>query len=257
MKDMGLGKTAALLCVVALLASGCSVMEKLGYVSMKGKYNPTLDRLAQAEAEASRLNMTSQTLGQENSDLRLSMKGAQNQLADRDAQIAALEEQMKERPAAGDTELAALRKDLQDWAEANNIQFRAERNSLVIRVQFSLGSADIAPGGKTALQAVARKVKSIPSGYAIYVDGHTDDLRVVKPETVRKHQDLLGLSLNRAASVARVLNQNGVNFAQLVPRGFADRDPLASGKTPAARRQNRRVEISIGPKPARVASINR
>jgi len=96
---------------------------------------------------------------------------------------------------------------------------------------------------------VAEKLKEIPPSYIIYIDGHTDDLPVKNPATVEAHRDLWGLGANRALTVLRALEGMAVNGSQMLPRSFAAYDPIDPAKTPAARRKNRRVEISVEPKP--------
>jgi outer membrane protein OmpA-like peptidoglycan-associated protein len=71
----------------------------------------------------------------------------------------------------------------------------------------------------------------------IIVMGHTDNTG-----TDEYNQKL---SENRAASVSRFLQQNGVISKRLTNKGFGENKPVASNNTTSGRQQNRRVEIAI------------
>jgi flagellar motor protein MotB len=82
---------------------------------------------------------------------------------------------------------------------------------------------------------------------AVYVDGHTDNVPVKNVETKKRYVDNLGLSLARAAAVARVLTEAKIPAERLVVRGFGSSRPIASNKTAAGRAKNRRVEVRLVP----------
>jgi chemotaxis protein MotB len=101
---------------------------------------------------------------------------------------------------------------------------------------------------KDSLQA-ARKAAQVLKGRegTIYVDGHTDNVPVENPKTQKLYIDNLGLSLARAAAVARAFIDAGISPARLVVRGFGASRPVAKNDTPAGRAKNRRVEIYLAP----------
>jgi outer membrane protein OmpA-like peptidoglycan-associated protein len=53
------------------------------------------------------------------------------------------------------------------------------------------------------------------------------------------------LSENRASSVSRFLQQNGITAKRLTTKGFGEQKPVASNNSASGREQNRRVEIAI------------
>jgi len=257
MKHLGFGKAALLLIVAAVAAGGCWPMEKIGYVSIKKKYNPLADQLQNTNAEVSRLKMDNQALGDECKNLRLETKTRLAELAESKSRITDLEQQLKERQDTGsvDAQLAAI---IEDLKRITGVEYRAKNNSLILRVQFDLGKADVKPAGKRLLAKVASKLKAVAPGYVIYIDGHTDDLPVRKPATKAKYTDLWGLGASRSLAVLRTLRSYGVSSNRMISRSFADRDPLVAGHSPSDRKRNRRVEISIAPRPAsaKMASID-
>jgi chemotaxis protein MotB len=82
---------------------------------------------------------------------------------------------------------------------------------------------------------------------ALHIDGHTDNVPVENPRTKELFIDNLGLSLARAAAVARAFVDSGIEPKRLVVRGFGDSRPVADNKTADGRARNRRVEIRLAP----------
>lgn len=71
----------------------------------------------------------------------------------------------------------------------------------------------------------------------VHVIAHTDDQGGASQN--------LGLSERQAQAVAAVLASSGLERRRLQPEGRGEFSPVASNVTPAGRRQNRRVEISL------------
>jgi outer membrane protein OmpA-like peptidoglycan-associated protein len=71
----------------------------------------------------------------------------------------------------------------------------------------------------------------------VHVGGHTDDLG---PERVNSR-----LSLQRAQAVQKWLVRRGVDSSRIEAEGFGSSKPRGGAVVPAARPQNRRVEIEI------------
>ena len=55
----------------------------------------------------------------------------------------------------------------------------------------------------------------------------------------------MGLSKDRAMSVANYLTRQGVSRDRLVIEGYGEDQPVASNETSYGREQNRRVEVAI------------
>ena len=117
-------------------------------------------------------------------------------------------------------------------------------------VEFTGLSFDFA-GGKLKPESM-KTLKQVADALAkrkglVYVDGHTDNVRVGNPETKKHFVDNLGLSLARAAAVARGLIEAKVSPKRLVVRGFGSSRPIAKNDTREGRAKNRRVEIRLVP----------
>ena len=196
--------------------------------------------------------------------LAVEVERKDSQLADDQERIASLTEELKskdqliklyedkktdaERIAA---ETAGKLKALQDRLDklADDYGEGVERIpggiAITDQLLFSLGSADISAEGQKLLQRIAGDFKG--SSEIIQIDGHTDDTRVAKPETVEKFTDNWGLSAARALAVLRLLARNGIPETRLFGRAFSMYKPRVPNTSPANKAKNRRVEVYFLP----------
>ena len=116
-------------------------------------------------------------------------------------------------------------------------------------ILFNSGSYKISEDGKAQLKILASLIKDletkIPSDidWIIRIDGHTDNKPVIPGTTA--YWNNMQLSLLRAASVADELIRNGVSRPRLIPTGFGDMAPIATGKDAASLQKNRRIELKL------------
>lgn len=106
-------------------------------------------------------------------------------------------------------------------------------------VLFASGSAELHPEAEAVLAQLAITLRGF--GNPIRVEGHTDDV----PIDGGRYRDNWDLSAARAASVVRVLGENGIAPARLALLGFGEYRPLQSNATESGRRANRRVLLAI------------
>ncbi len=133
----------------------------------------------------------------------------------------------------------------------DEISVTASKDAVVITLAgalvFSSGSAELRPEGQQALEFVAGMLRALPDQNPIRVEGHTDDV----PPNSGQFPTNWELSAARAAHVARVLEEQGVQHDRLSAVGYADTRPIGDNATPDGRARNRRVEIWIlNPQPA-------
>ena len=117
-------------------------------------------------------------------------------------------------------------------------------------ILFPLASADVSPEGREVLKGLAADITSRPEYKTIWVRGHTDNVPVVKTETLRKFPyGNLQLSAARAIEVAGIMIKEGqVDPARIVVLGFGPNEPKVANSSPENRQINRRVEIFISPR---------
>ena len=107
------------------------------------------------------------------------------------------------------------------------------------RLLFESGSARLGGQAARVLGDLARILK--PTDHPILVEGHTDD----RPIHTREFPSNWELSAARAARVVRLFTRLGVDPKRLAAVGYGPNHPIADNRTPAGRRQNRRVTLVI------------
>ena len=114
---------------------------------------------------------------------------------------------------------------------------------------FKKGSDLVQSAAVTALKKFAGIVNSpAAERFNIYIAGHTDNIRIVKPQTLRRHPDNWYLSVHRAVAVQKVLLKAGLAAGRLGAMGFGEYHPVAPNRAAGGGNiLNRRVEIWIVP----------
>ncbi len=104
-------------------------------------------------------------------------------------------------------------------------------------VLFPADRDTLLPAGRRLLRIVARNIKSHPEITKVVIEGHSDALGA---SAFNRR-----LSSWRAEAVRRSLIAWGVAPERLTVRALGAAQPIASNRTAAGRRQNRRVEITF------------
>ena len=173
------------------------------------------------------------------------------------ALAAALDTQMTAISQAKEAEIERLKttydelvKDMQAEISQGQIQITrmADRLSvsLVDRILFPSGEAEITPEGFKILQRVGNVLKAT-EGKTIRVEGHTDNV-AISPQLKKRFPTNWELSTARASNVVRFLQDSvGVEPGRLTAVGLSEYHPIASNATVKGRSQNRRIEIALLP----------
>lgn len=107
-------------------------------------------------------------------------------------------------------------------------------SALSLPVQFAFDSADILPGARVQLDALAAGIKLLPAGTGVIIEGHTD--------AIGGDRYNIELSERRAAAVKRYLVlAHSIDPARLNTVGFGKFRPLDRDNPAAA--ENRRVQF--------------
>lgn len=139
---------------------------------------------------------------------------------------------------------------LKDEIVSQDIELIGSADTLKVifidKILFDSGSVEINEKGKTLLLAFAESIRQ-QKNQSILVEGHTDNMPL-KPALKEQFPSNWELSVARAAAVARFLQMEGrLQPQRLSARGYSFYQPVASNKTIAGRRQNRRIEIILSP----------
>jgi chemotaxis protein MotB len=154
----------------------------------------------------------------------------QSQIAERDAKIAELQNQLRQ-PAAGQSE-----------PQIANIETSYDQASGKMTVAvpgdvlFSAGAATIRDDAKGTLDKVAKSLKKDYAGKTIQINGHTD----ADPIRYSKWKNNNELSMARANAVKAYLVQKGIDPTMISTQGFGADQPKGKEKS-----INRRVDIVV------------
>lgn len=114
------------------------------------------------------------------------------------------------------------------------------------KILFDSGSIEISEKGKDLLLVVAESIRDFKN-HSIVVEGHTDNVPL-RSSLKDRFASNWELSTARAATVVRFLQEKGrLQPERLSARGYSYFQPVASNRTNEGRRQNRRIEIILGP----------
>lgn len=113
-------------------------------------------------------------------------------------------------------------------------------------ILFDVGSAQIKPDGLRLLKEFAAIMnEGEAKKLNVLVVGHTDDQRIARSGTRRKHPTNWHLSTNRANSVVLTLSKYGIQESRLGAAGYSMYQPVAPNTDENNRQLNRRVEIYV------------
>ena len=118
--------------------------------------------------------------------------------------------------------------------------------NMVEAILFDSGKAEVKPEGLIVLSKVIEILKTV-SDKSIRIEGHTDNKPIVGPLTQR-YPTNWELSAGRALNVARYLQKQGIEAANLSAAAFGEFKPVADNTTLEGRAKNRRIEIVLVPK---------
>jgi len=195
-----------------------------------------------------------ETLGTELNAALARVAFEQSQLAEEQRRRAELEAAERMRIEADARQLERYRSEffglMRDiLADREGVRIVGDRFVFSSEVLFELGSADLAPEGRSQIANVvsilAEVATVIPNqiDWILRVDGHTDDLPLAPGGRWANSWEL---SQARAlAVVLYMVEELGFPPHRLAANGFGEYRPVAVGDNAAARAQNRRIELKL------------
>ncbi|HZW62948.1 MAG TPA: OmpA family protein [Flavobacteriaceae bacterium] len=198
------------------------------------------------------LKNTNTNLIQSNKDLTLlTTKGASNiektleSLREKELKIDRLQDALTKKDSVMLALVTSLKKEV--GINDPDIEVNVEKGvvfiSIADKLLFKSGSYIVNDRAKEVLGKVAKVVNSKPN-FECMVEAHTDPVPYSKPPLL----DNWDLSVKRATSVVRVLEELGVNSSKLIAAGRSEYVPIASNDTAEGKAANRRTRIVILPK---------
>ena len=251
----------------ALAAARNSLEERLGALQLaegqlamaQAQNQSAAERIdaLRAETTASKAEIAQMTSAL--AALRLRIEELTSLLAEKDRQasqdkvsIASLGRSLNNALASRVQELQRFRSEffgrLRDVLKGrDDVQIVGDRFVFQSEVLFAQGQAKIAAEGRDQLAKLAVALADIATkipkdiNWVLQVDGHTDDV----PIRAGRYADNWDLSTERALSVVRFLNQQGLPANRLAAAGYGEFQPLDAADNDDARRKNRRIELKI------------
>ncbi len=112
---------------------------------------------------------------------------------------------------------------------------------------FDLGSAEVRPDASATITTLAEILNSPEAAaFEIRLIGHTDNLPVERPSTLRNHPTNVHLSVHRAIAVRDALVASQVAPGRVQVAGYGEFRPIVPNG-PKGAAQNRRVELLLVP----------
>ena len=265
-------KKTLLLCLGALFIMSSCVSKK-EYSSLENRHKKTQDLLNTAtiklnacleekssaetlaisyKERADYLRRTNEQLFIQSKDyLELTSKSADNleksleSMKEKDLKITRLQDALTRKDSVTLAIVTSLKKEI--GINDPDIEVNVEKGvvfiSLSDKLLFKTGSYVVSDRAKEILGKVAVVVNGKPD-FECMVEGHTDS-RSYENDVLLDNWDL---SVKRATSIVRVLQELDVNPGRLIAAGRSYFDPLVENDTAENRAINRRTRIVIMPK---------
>jgi len=265
-------KKTLLLCLGALFIMSSCVSKK-EYTSLENRHKKTQDLLNTAtiklnacleeknsaetlaisyKERADYLRTTNEQLFVQSKDyLELTSKSADNleksleSMKEKDLKITRLQDALTRKDSVTLAIVTSLKKEI--GINDPDIEVNVEKGvvfiSLSDKLLFKTGSYVVSDRAKEILGKVAVVVNGKPD-FECMVEGHTDS-RSYENDVLLDNWDL---SVKRATSIVRVLQELDVNPGRLIAAGRSYFDPLVENDTAENRAINRRTRIVIMPK---------
>lgn len=245
------------LCVCVLLTTGCN-SELKDLKTQNAQQRKLIDELT-SDSQAAKLKLAQLTrqletarglTSAEKDALQQKIAALEEGLAKKKALIATMQNQLLMGGAQLPVELNAMLEDFANKQEM--VTYDSSRGLVKFKsdLLFEKGSDQVAATAEQAVKELCNILNSKEATqFDIIIAGHTDDIRIAKPATLRKHPTNWHLSAHRGISVLNVMANNNIVPGRMSIRGFGEFRPLEPNKPgKKGNPKNRRVEIYIVPK---------
>ena len=229
----------------ALVLSAC--VSQGTYEKLEAEKKQEIDAL---QSQRSALERQAADLREQRAALEKDKTSLEREQASLRAQNEALDrERMKllETSKQSQSQYDALVQELNKEVQQGQLQVRQFKDMLTVDVAeqlfFDSGRATLKDTGKDVLKRVADAIKSYDDK-AIRVVGHTDNVPI-SGALQKTYASNWELSVARATTVVRFLQESGIEPERLVATGRAEYAPVAENDSPEGRQKNRRIEITL------------
>jgi chemotaxis protein MotB len=224
--------------LMLLLVAGGAIGYWL-FGQQQNELKATHEQLVEARQDAAEYRRRAADLDAVREQLEEASAELQQTVAEKEAELARLHSAQDELLSELEQEIA----DKQVQVERIRDQLRVE---MVDEVLFDSGESALKPEGIAILGKIGGVLKKT-EGRTIEVQGHTDNVPI-RGALAQRFPTNWELSAARATNVVRFLqDEAGVDPTGLSAAARSEYQPRASNDTDEGRRQNRRIEILLGP----------
>ena len=193
------------------------------------------------------LKAKSDTLSQNISDLRQKVANLEGENKRLKEDIAALQRVKEEKVKEVSNTYEQLLQNMKSEIAQGQVTISELKGKLTVNMEaailFDSGKADVKTDGLEILFKMVETLKSVKDK-AIRIEGHTDNVQISGALT-RQYPTNWELSAARAINVAKYLQQQGLDPANLSAAAFAEFKPVADNGAKEGRAKNRRIEITL------------
>jgi len=138
--------------------------------------------------------------------------------------------------------------NLENEIAAGNVQIEQLRDGIKVNMSqeilFDSGSTSLGASGKEVLGRVASQLRG--SRNRVDIIGHTDNIQI-SPGLKARFPTNWELAGARAASVVKLMQENGISGSRLQAVSAGPFSPRTSNDTEEGRAKNRRIEVRLYP----------
>lgn len=243
------GRGLLLLVAGVMVLGGC--VSKGRFETMVKERDSALAEMDTTAAERDALAAERDLLAAERSDLIKGMGDLHQQVE----QVAAQKAQAAKEAELARAELArqqavfdSLEQTFAKEQQQNQVKIEMLKSGVKVNLDneilFPSGSSTLNETGVDVLKRAAAELKKSP--YQTLIAGYTDNVPI-SAKLLERYPSNWELAGARAASVVRLLEEQGVPSAQMLAISFGENSPVDSNDTPEGRKKNRRIEILLRP----------
>jgi chemotaxis protein MotB len=190
------------------------------------------------------LKAKSDTLSKNVSELRQKVADLQEENRKLGDEIAALQKAKEEKVKEVSGTYEHLLENMKSEIAQGQVTISELKGKLTVNMEaailFDSGKPDVTPEGIAILLKMVSTLKEVKDK-SIRIEGHTDNVPIRSAQFPSNWE----LSAARAINVAKYLQQQGIDPANLSATAFSEFKPVADNATKEGRAKNRRIEISL------------
>lgn len=245
-------KKLTMMCIsifaMAMLCSGCLVAESK-YLKKVNEADQLIQEVTSLETANKGLKDQITALTAQNTNLSQKLANLETENAKLKEDLAQATKKTQEVEKASNT-YQELLNEMKGEIAKGEVTIKELKGKLTMdvvdKILFDSGSPVVKKEGLEVLKRVVEILKNVKDKN-IRIEGHTDN-RPITSKLAIKYPTNWELSSARALTVAKYLQEQGIDPTILSATAFGEFQPVADNSTPEGRAKNRRIAIILLPK---------